>query len=307
MTTHRRNPGHCLLTAVFLFLAAVSVPAAEPALTFFGWSDQHVQTDGDGEHLVPAIDAMNALPGTEYPESIGGQVERPAFVFGCGDITEWPTIAAMNTFDRLIRERLRFPSVNVLGNHDQGGREPSETMANWLRKRRGALSYTFDCGGVRFILVDSKYDESLNSPAQPITDEALKFVRESLEDLSPGQPVIVATHLCYDAMTNRDQLVDALGEANVLMVLGGHYHKAKVDTLRGTPFVQLPSPAPGTPSEFTVVRITTDRLTAVPYDYAEKKWVTEPRKMLDVKIEGPSAEALRDAAAPEVLEAAVAE
>jgi hypothetical protein len=35
-------------------------------LTFFGWSDQHVQTDGDARHLVPAIDAMNALPGTDY-------------------------------------------------------------------------------------------------------------------------------------------------------------------------------------------------------------------------------------------------
>ena len=139
--------------------------------------------------------------------------------------------------------------------------------------------------------------------AQPLAEDALNFIRESLAALDAGRPAVVATHLCFDAMTNRDQLVGALGDANVLMVLGGHYHKARVDTLRGTRFVQLPSPAPGSPSEFTVVRITTEHLTAIPFDYAAKHWVTEPRKMLDVKIDGPAVQALRDAAAPEVLEA----
>jgi hypothetical protein len=48
-------------------------------LTFFGWSDQHIKADGDGKHLIPAIEAMNALPGRPYPEIIGGMVEsRPS-------------------------------------------------------------------------------------------------------------------------------------------------------------------------------------------------------------------------------------
>ena len=87
--------------AVLLILAG---PAIAPAggLTFFGWSDQHVATDGGAEHLAPAIEAMNALPGREFPASAGEVVEDPAFVIGLGDITEWPTRAARDAYNNLV-------------------------------------------------------------------------------------------------------------------------------------------------------------------------------------------------------------
>ncbi len=274
-----------LFAFLTLGLFASTAPADE--LTFFGWSDQHVQTDGNGDHLLPAIDAMNGLPGTPYPESIGGKVAEPAFVFGCGDISEWPTHAAMKTYDGLIAGRLKFPAYDIVGNHDEGGKSPSETMKKWVLSRHKALSYTFDAGGVHFVCVFSKYDETLNNPAQPLTDEALEFVRTSLAKLPPEAPAIVAAHLCYDAMTNRDALVDAIGDANVLAILGGHYHKAKVDRYRDRNFIQLPSPAPGSPSEVMVIRITSDRLVAIPYDYEKMQWDETPRKRLDIAIRGP--------------------
>ena len=259
----------------------------EPAPTFFGWSDQHVKTDGDAKHLLPAIDAMNGLPGTPYPEGIGGKVAEPAFVFGCGDITEWPTHAAMKAYDQLITKRLKYPAYDILGNHDEGGNAPSPTMSKWIVSRHGFESYTFRCGGVQFIALFSKYDESLNNPAQPLTEEALGFLRTGLKELPEGAPVIVATHLCFDAITNRDALCEAFGEANVIAVLGGHYHKAKVDEYRGYHFVQLPSPAAGSPDEFTVLRVTSNRLLAIPYDYRQRQWNDDPKKWLDIEIRGP--------------------
>jgi hypothetical protein len=262
--------------------------AGEEGLTFFGWSDQHVAVDGDGSHLIPAIDAMNALPGTEYPEAIGGSVARPAFVFGCGDITEWPTRAAKNTYDELVTKRLKFPSYDVMGNHDEGGKVPSETMKQWIIDRHGSLTYTFERGGVHFVALFAKYDESLNSPAQPIGREALDFLRRHLVELPEGQPAVIATHLCFDAITNRDALVDAFGRANVILVLGGHYHKSRVDVFRGVNFVQLPSPAPGSPSEVMVLRVTSDRLVAVPYDYEKGRWATDRGKVLEAAIRGPA-------------------
>jgi len=263
---------------------SADVGSDEPTLTFFGWSDQHVQTDGDAKHLIPAIDAMNALPGTPYPESIGGKVAEPAFVFGCGDITEWPTHAAMKAYDQLITERLKFPAYDILGNHDEGGKVPSETMRKWLVSRHGAPSYTFCRGGIQFIALFSKYDENLANPAQPLAEEALEFLRRRLAGLPEETPVIVATHLCFDAITNRDSLCQAIGDANVIAILGGHYHKAKVDKYRGYNFIQLPSPAAGSPSEFTVVRITSDRLVAIPYDYRKSQWSDDPKKRLDARI-----------------------
>lgn len=278
-----------VLLVVGLMAAATCADPAnaeDVGLTFFGWSDQHVQTNGDGKHLLPAIEAMNSLPGTKYPVEIGGTMARPAFVLGCGDITEWPTAAAKNTFDELITRRLDFASYDLVGNHDEGGNSPSETIKKWIVERHGALSYTFDRGGVHFVVLFSKYDESLNSPAQPISREALEFLRKDLASLAKSAPVIVAMHLCFDAMTNRDEFVDALGKANVILVLGGHYHKVRVDRFRGVNFVQLPSPAPDGPHEVTVIRVASDRLVAVPYDYENKTWSDDRSKVLDVPIRG---------------------
>ncbi|OHB73660.1 MAG: hypothetical protein A2Z25_16160 [Planctomycetes bacterium RBG_16_55_9] len=274
----------CFLICVF---SRAGICDEMNVLTFFGWSDQHVKTDGDGAHLIPAIDAMNTLPGKTFPENIGGIVDDPNFIMGLGDITEWPARAAMDTYERLIAKRLKFPSYDVAGNHDSGGLTPSPTVHDWLIKRHGALSYTFVKKGVHFIALYSKYDENLNNPAQPISDDALAYLRKMLSKVPKGAPVVVATHLCFEAITNRDNFVDALAGANVILVLGGHYHKASVNKYRGINFVQLPSPAPGSPSEVTVIRIDSERLVAVPFDYEKGQWCADPQKILDAKIKGP--------------------
>jgi hypothetical protein len=275
-----------------VWLAAMSQGVEETpnrtALTFFGWSDQHVSVKGDGEHLIPAIDAMNNLPGRAYPETIGGTVATPAFVLGLGDISEWPSRAAKDTYERLITKRLKFPSYDIAGNHDLGGLSPSETVLDWLRQRHGALRYTFEKGGVCFIGLFSEYDESLNNPAQPISKPALDYLRKTLAKVPPSRPVVVATHLCFDAITNRDEFVDTFGTANVILVLGGHYHKATVHQYRGVNFVQLPSPEPKSSGEITVLRITSDRLLAIPFNYRDHKWTSEERKILNVVIKGPA-------------------
>jgi hypothetical protein len=259
-----------------------------PALTFFGWSDQHIQVDGNGEHLIPAIEAMNALPGKPYPQTVDGTVEKPAFVFGLGDIGEWPSRAAIDTYEQLITQRLKFPSYDIGGNHDLGGLSPSDTVLNWLIRRHGALRYTFEKAGICFIGLFSEYDEKLNDPAQPITKAALDYLRQALAKVPKGKPVVVATHLCFESITNRDEFVVAFGDANVILVLGGHYHKATVSQYRGFNFVQLPSPEPKSSREFTVIRITSNRLVALPFNYRDNKWVTDKRKILDATIKGPA-------------------
>lgn len=290
MSTTRINWPVKAIVAVIWFtlctLPQAGFSGDSSALTFFGWSDQHVKTDGDGTHLIPAIDAMNSMPGTAYPASIGGKVEEPNFVMGLGDITEWPTLAARDTYEQLITKRLRFRSYDVAGNHDSGGLTPSATIHDWLIKRHGALSYTFDKKGVHFIALYSQYDESLNNPAQPISQEALEYLRKDLAKVPKATPVVVAIHLCFDAITNRDEFIDAFGDANVVLVLGGHYHKATVNKYRGIDFVQLPSPAPGSPREITVIRIDSERLVAIPFDYENGKWCTDPKKILDAPIKG---------------------
>jgi len=269
-------------------------------LTFFGWSDTHIPVGGDASKLWPAVDAMNSLPGKAFPKNIGGTVDTPAFVFNCGDITDWPTYQARKSYEDLITKRLRYPSYEVLGNHDDAGGGGVEgappIMKEWIKRRYGDLSYTFDQGGVHFVCPFSAYDESLGNPAQDITPQAIDFLKKNLHrhyspELVPeklvsvpeGTPIVAAVHLCLDAMTNRDAFVDALAGANVIMVLGGHYHKAAVRAYRGVNFVQLPS-VNSDWSEVTVIRITSDRLVAIPFDYVKGQWIDDPRKILDTKI-----------------------
>jgi len=291
------NCRHVIVKTLCVWSFSLSIAAGagndqESILTFFGWSDQHVQVDGNGEHLVPAIDAMNSLAGKAYPEAIGGVVEKPAFVFGLGDISEWPSRAAKDTYEQLIAKRLKIPSFDIAGNHDIGGLSPSDTVLDWMIQRHGALRYTFEKSGVVFIALFSEYDESLNNPAQPISKPALDYLRKALAKVLEGKPVVVATHLCFDAITNRDEFVDAFGKANVILVLGGHYHKAVVSQYRGINFVQLPSPEPKSAGEFTVLRISENRLVAIPFNYRENHWATEKPKILDVSIKGPVASAV---------------
>jgi hypothetical protein len=270
---------------VAALVACAPLPAAEKELTFFGWSDQHVAVDGGAEHVRRAVDAMNDLPGEPYPSVIGGKVAVPSFVLGCGDITEWPTHAAISAYDELLTKRLKYAAYDVMGNHDEGGKVPSETAKNWLRKRHETLTYAFDTGGVRFVMLYCPYDESLNNPVQPLTADSLNTLRRKLEECPAEKPTIVATHLCFDAIANRDDLLDTLEGFNILAILGGHYHKSKVDRAGGRVFIQLPSPAPGSPSEIMVVRIKSNRLMAIPFDYEHQRWVTDSRKMLDTRVE----------------------
>ena len=61
-----------LRLTLILCLLAPGLSAALPALTFFGWSDQHTKTSGDTSTLHPFVDAMNTMPGTEWHKQIGG-------------------------------------------------------------------------------------------------------------------------------------------------------------------------------------------------------------------------------------------
>jgi hypothetical protein len=38
-----------------------------------------------------------------------------------------------------------------------------------------------------------------------------------------------------------------------------------------------------------VIRITSNRLVAIPYDYGQKTWSKDGRKILDVPVRGPAA------------------
>jgi predicted phosphodiesterase len=270
-----------LASVVATLLFAAGVQAADIDLTFFGWADQHVATDGTAlPQAYASVAAMNRLPGVAYPESIGGTVAKPEFVFGAGDFTEWPTAASVETYKKL-EGMLEVPSYDIAGNHDDGGEMPAPAAIDWLKQKYGGLSYTFEKGGVHFICADSKFDAK-GTPNQPLTEDCLTYIKTNIAKVPKGEPVVVAIHMCFEAITNPDALVDSFGDANVALVMTGHYHQPSTQKYRGISFVQCPSPKSDTHAG-TAVHITSERVTAVPYNYDKNTWMTG-NVVLDAKL-----------------------
>ena len=117
-----------------------------------------------------------------------------------------------------------------------------------------------------------------------MTRSALDELAAQLAQSPRDQPTVVATHLCYDALTNKDELLQVLAPYRILVILGGHYHKTRVDHYQGRYFVQLPSPAPNGPREVAVFRISPERLVMRAFSYATNSWVDEPGKSLDAPL-----------------------
>jgi len=127
--TRRCIVSACALVIVLAALAAVWLPRSctytpprlvapdvgTSGLTFFAWSDQHVKADGDCSHLFPVVDAMNGLPGSSCPPPVNSVLPSPAFVFGCGDCTDWPTKEAA-AFTRKLFEVQRPAVRHARGN-----------------------------------------------------------------------------------------------------------------------------------------------------------------------------------------------
>lgn len=252
------------------------LPRENVEFTFFAWSDQHVTMDGEAGHLLPALEAMRRLPGRPYPPGIGDAVARPLFIFSAGDCTDWPTRAAVAAYDRAMA-RTGLPHFEIIGNHDEGDGASADAMRPYIASRHGSPSYAFDCGGVRFLCLFSPYESS-----QRLSADSLAWLRKELSAIPRGRPVIMATHLSFDALHNRDELVDCFGDANVILILGGHLHRTRVNEYRGYPFLQLPSPKGS--NEIIVIRLGMDRLVAIPFDYRRGTWSESPATTIDRPI-----------------------
>jgi len=274
------------LTLLVLFgsFARVSAFAESRSLAFFAWSDPHVTTEGDCKHCLAAVEAMNALPGRKSPDAIGGVVTEPKFIFNAGDLTEWPTVAALKSYKEMIA-RLKWPSREIAGNHDNGGQQPSPTVLDYVREKHGGLNYTFDESGVHFICLYTPLARDSDSPTGPIFPETLRYLRDALARQPREKPIIVALHLCADAIQNMSELTAAMQGHNVILVLTGHYHQPQVQQFGGVSFVQLPSPASKIQA-VSVVRVTENRVTVCPYDYARNEWMARPT--LNAAIRGIS-------------------
>jgi predicted MPP superfamily phosphohydrolase len=309
------------LACFLLPTLAHAQPATQPSLTFIAWSDQHILYNGDASHLAPAIDAINHFKPkpafvlgcgdcTDWPTPAAvkawnttcGQVRYPIHTV-LGNHDEGQDPSDPRRLDRMIlpisatliasalvylllcftklhrRNRVLLSLLPILPGlfFIHRARTIDDGMKDWLVAREAGLSYTFDRSGIHFVCLFTPY----TSP-ETIGPQALAFIREDLAKIPKSEPVILATHYCFESIHNRDQLIDALAGSNTILILGGHHHTISINHYRNRDFLQIPSPR-YTPF-VTEIQITPTRLLARNYNFKTHQFSPIPAHTLDLSL-----------------------
>jgi len=231
-----QKPGILLTISALVTLAIIlSIPAqAEDEITFIHIGDTHYNTRSDNfeekrDAFRRFIDQINAIPGTPYPEEVGGVAGKPMGVFIVGDLTE----ARPADFEKLVEDwglkggdgRLNFPLYEGAGNHDGGPStrpnghvrraiiERNPERPNLASISENGLHYAIDYGNVHFIQLNeyAGLDDDQRYPGNPEyqrkgqsygnpAEESLQFLKKTLAENvgDSGRPVILFQHYSID-------------------------------------------------------------------------------------------------------------
>jgi hypothetical protein len=279
-------------------------------VTFFVGSDTHY---GASETITEAnrqaIEFFNMLPGTAYPEELGGGiVTTPRGMVLCGDLTnngftnEW--IAFTNHYGVNGEGLLAYPVYELHGNHDG---PLGNVVRNGIRKRTArrpdivesfsnGLLYSWDWDRVHFVnmglfagmdgTVGALGNTNWNNP-----ERSLQFLKEDLEKHvgDSGRPVILFQHYGWDegfscgwnwwTQDARHALKDVIKDYNVIALFNGHTHGAYFQDWDGYDIISDGStqrdPMPG---ECFVIRVTTNELF-IAHRFKEKWGITKRKKI----------------------------
>lgn len=242
-------------------------PAAQPAAlagppdetTFLVVSDTHYRIDTLAANHA-AVTAMNAIPGTNWPEALGGgTVCAPRGVLHCGDATNdakpWQWDAFTADYGVNGEGSLRFPVCEICGNHDGGlGGPVGEGIVGRNRRRTGlratspnGLHRSWEWNGVHFISLGVRPGGELN-PYNP--HHSLDFLRSELATRvgDSGAPVVLYQHFGFDPAHSlnwwtdreRDDYHRLIRGHNVIAIFHGHSHDCAFYQWRGIDVFNAP-------------------------------------------------------------------
>lgn len=173
---------------------------ANRPLSFIHASDSHIG-------VVPFDDLTAAF------DQAGRLEPEPSFFVITGDITQSNSESEFHDLQAALAD-VDVPFVPVVGNHDvyDGG--------DAYRKALGPTQYSFDSGGVHFIVLEFG---KLWSGIPAVEAEVLEFVRADVSRSPPGTPVVVFTHAPVS-----DAIAARLAEVGVRWMFTGHWHYNRI-------------------------------------------------------------------------------
>jgi cytolysin (calcineurin-like family phosphatase) len=299
----RRNLA--LLACVLVPLAA-AVAAPGDEVTFYLVSDTHYGQSPRGDETLPLmVEKMNGLPGTPYPEALGGAVGIPRGVIHAGDVTNdgkatnWLHFVQDYGLDG-TDGGLKFPVYETFGNHDGG---PASPVREAIRQRNllrvgvtnvseNGMHYSWDWGPLHLVNLGIS-PGTTRQPYDPQDSSAFAAADLARRVGDSGRPVILIHHFGFDRehswswwpdewKTQYDEMTKGY---NVVAILHGHMHRPAIYRWEGRdvyhpPHFRQDVKADG-PVEhgFFVFRIT-DRELAVAERKLDDTWGMTARKDL---------------------------
>ncbi len=232
--TNRKWSRIILYASALVVLVGLGTHAEEKEITFIHVGDTHYNTRAEDfeeqrERFRNVIAAMNDLPGTPYPNAVGGIAGTPMGVFVVGDLTE----SRQSDFEAFVQDwglkggdgLLDFPVYEGAGNHDgppsthpRGVVRRSIIERNPKRPHLADLSenqlhYSLDYLGVHFVQLNEyggidneerypgnpEYDRKGQSYGNP-SELSLPFLEKTLAEHvgDSGRPVILFQHYGFD-------------------------------------------------------------------------------------------------------------
>lgn len=177
-------------------------------------------------------------------EQVNMMQPRPRFMVVCGDLLDaWPETQGDIRTDqekdfKNIFSGLQVPCVCVCGNHDIGNQPSMESVSRY-RSSFGDDYFSFWCGGVYFLVLNSQfYEDSTRVPQ--LAAEQEKWLDRQLKKVAKRKPkhAVVFQHIPlflsdpyepkeYFNFTQelRLTLLDKFYAAGVRHVFSGHYHR----------------------------------------------------------------------------------
>jgi cytolysin (calcineurin-like family phosphatase) len=236
-------------------------------VTFLVAADTHLGFEGHVERNRAAVQAMNGIEGTAFPDAVAAAAGKPIGLLVAGDLTEDGRPEEWASFLDVYRE-VPFPLFETIGNHDKHyGWYVKERVA----ERHGSVRYSWDW-----------HDLHLVSLGEAPDDEDLAWLAADLEGVGHDVGVVLFFHFALLGPFSRgnwfgdahhpDALHRTLQGYRVLGIFHGHFHGGGHYEWRGFDVYNPGSVAKHGMGNFGVVRVTDERMIVGSWSWERRLW-----------------------------------
>ena len=206
------------IVLLFTLSIQLSFSFAQAEFKFAHVSDTHIGSDHADEDLRRTVKNINNDPSIR-------------FVILSGDITDFGSDSEFMLAKKIL-DSLNKPWHIIPGNHDANW---SESGTNSFKKIFGAETFQFEYGG--YLFLGSVCGPNMRMSPGQVSRENIVWLDSTLNNLKDRNvPIIFVNHYPQDSsLNNWFEVIDALKQKNIQLIICGHGHANHKLNFEGIP------------------------------------------------------------------------